>query len=103
MIERSLRPTDRVLVGLPADLPFHFYAARRGWTTPIGGRPIPGERLFLVIRSDEDPHVALRENLSLGFTDPWILDAKWQLLASGDLAIWLAHPAARETTESDSR
>jgi hypothetical protein len=103
MIESYLRPNDRVLVGLPADLPFHFYAARRGWTTPIGGQPIPAERLFLVIRSGEDPRVALRKNLSLGFTDPWILDAKWQSMAIGDLAIWLAHPASGATTESGSR
>lgn len=99
----SLRAADRVLVGLPADLPFHFYAARRRWTTPIGGQPQPDERLFLVIRGDEDPSTALRKNLSLGFTDPWILQLQWQELASGDLSIWLAHPAARETTESDSR
>jgi hypothetical protein len=103
IIEPYVRKNDRVLVGLPADLPFHFYAAQRRWRTPIGGRPVPGERLFLVIRNDEDPRVALRENLSLGFTEPWILDANWQTMASGDLAVWLAQPASAATTESDSR
>lgn len=102
LLEPDLRPTDRVLVGLPVDLPFHFYATRRGWTTPVGGQPTPGERLFLVIRADEDPRTAVGENLSLRFTDPWILQANWQPLASGDLAIWLARPVETEAKASNS-
>jgi 4-amino-4-deoxy-L-arabinose transferase-like glycosyltransferase len=99
----DLQPGDRVLVGLPLDLPFHFYATQLGWTTPIGGQPQPGERLLLVLRGDEDPQTAVRDNLSLRFTDPWILQAQWQQLASGDLAIWQARPVERAATESNSR
>jgi hypothetical protein len=98
-VEEELQPGDRILVGLPADLPFHFYAERRGMSVPIGGEPRPDERLFLVLRSREQPATALRENLSLRFTDPWLLQATWQLLATGELAIWLAEPA-REPTGS---
>jgi len=102
LLEPELRPNDRVLVGLPMDLPFHFYATRRGWTTPVGGQPSPGERLFLMIRAGEDPRTAVRDNLSLRFTEPWIHQAQWQPLATSDSTIWLAHPVEAGAKGSDS-
>ena len=74
----EVRPGDRVLVALPADLPFHYYAAQRGLAVLIGGQPVPGERLFLVVPSGYPPRDVLEHNQSLGFTDLWVLDADWQ-------------------------
>jgi hypothetical protein len=87
------KPEDRVLVGLPADLPFHFYAAVRGYTRPIGGNPEQGERLWLILRADEEPQAALRQNLSLQITDPNVLDRNWNLIASGELTVWRSLPS----------
>ncbi len=102
LIEMEVAAGDRVLVGLPADLPFHFYAARRGWTTPIGGQPLPTERLFLVIRTGENPRTAIQSNPSLQLRDPWLLKANWQFLTAGDLAIWQALPVSAAPTKSTS-
>jgi hypothetical protein len=99
-VEGELKPGDRVLVGLPIDLPFRFYAARRHWQANIGGDPQPQERIFLVIRAAERPVTALRENLSLRLESPWLLAARWQLLAAGELAIWMAEPDPPEPTSS---
>jgi hypothetical protein len=100
-IEYSPNARMRVLVGLPADMPFRFYAARSGLAVPIGGDPKPGEWLFLIIRSSDSPVKALQENLSLKQIEhPWVLAAPWQLLVAGDLAIWLAGPGAGGSTPS---
>ena len=92
----------RVLVGLPADLPFHYYAALIGWTAPIGGTPQPGEQLYLVARGD-DPRRALRENLSLRITDPAVLNAKWQPVGQSDLNIWRAYLEPEPPTDEVPR
>jgi hypothetical protein len=87
----------RVLVGLPADLPFHFYAFRAGWSVPIGGTPRPGERLYLVARGS-DAREVLRENLSLTINDSAVLNLRWQIVGQGDLTIWRARWPAEAPT-----
>lgn len=85
-----------MLVALPADLPFHYYAAQRGLAVPIGGQPEPGERLFLVVRPDDSPCEALEHNQLLLFTEAWILEAEWEKWREfGQLTIYEARTVAQ--------
>jgi hypothetical protein len=100
-VRGEFQPGDRILVGLPADLPFHFYAEQSGWHPTIGGRPQAGERVFLVIRAGDLPEMALRDNFTLR-TEPFeAYPQKWDLIASGDLAIWFAVQPGRDTKSTD--
>jgi len=90
----------RVLVVVPADLPFHYYAAKFGLTVPIGGQPQVGERLILLAAVDDEPTVALRLNPSLQIRDPQVLNANWQLVSMAEMAVWQATVAPVEATDA---
>jgi hypothetical protein len=99
----ELRPGDRVLVALPADLPFHYYAAKHGLAAEIGGTPQRGQRLFLIIRRDREPRTELEENLSLRewvVSAPWLLQTDWQVWRqAGVLTLWQGRPSAEPSTK----
>jgi len=93
-VEREAASDVRVLVGLPADLPFHYYVAGRGTPLCVGGHPQPGERVFLVIRPYDRPADALAHDTSLLVRDPRVLAADWRLVAAlGHLSIYSARIA----------
>jgi hypothetical protein len=83
---------EQVLVGLPADLPFHYYAARYGLRAQVGGLVPSAGRVYLVIPSDDQPADALARNLSLQIRDPAVLAAPWRPWRDvGALRVWTAH------------
>lgn len=87
------RASSAVLVALPADLPFHFYAAQSRVDLPIGVSFVSDartNRVVLVLPVGVDPSRGLRENLSLRSAPESLTDRRWERHAAiGALAIWV--------------